>query len=211
MLWRTAFFALGMALATAPNCAVAQPVLRREVTFSAGGLALVPSAYGDAVEAFGRPRPTWGVQLDTQVFVVRGPSWSLGPRFGWSGWWLDWRDIERCQPSFPLHDGTMSIQLFDLGGVARYIAYDTRRPRGTRIHFDFEGSFVLGAITVARVTQMVVAPRVGVSAFVGWRIDHGLIGFRLGGQYVPWDGGGGSPWDPAFGGVFLGLAGGWSR
>lgn len=62
-----------------------------------------------------------------------------------------------------------------------------------------EAGGLLGDASLGKVAQRVMSMRVGGSAMFGWFIEDPriFIGIRTAASYIPWNGGGGSFWDPA--------------
>jgi hypothetical protein len=193
----------------APGRVVATP-LRHELGFAAEGVAWFGSAYADALQAFDRDPVPIGPALSVRYVRPLG-SWALlGVRGGWA-----WRhasvDVGAASTRNPV--GPVGMHLGDAGAVLRLMTLSSSAgQRPLRVQLDLEAGVVVGAVTSLGVSQAVVAPRFALSVLLGQplRSDVGYLGLRVGAQYVPWDGAGGSATDPAFAGFLFGVEGGFA-
>lgn len=187
-----------------------------EITAGGSLVSTTSSAYRRALADFNRTAPDWGSQFDLHVHFASTRWWRFGVRAGWTRFTSEpvvglAGSVAPYNRDAPLASGTMTFDLVDLDGVARFFLKAPAREPSPRLHIDFEAGLVVGGATLHGVTQALVAPRLGLSFFVGWQDTQVMFGLRFGAQYVPWHGAGGSVFDPAFAGLLFGFEVGWSR
>jgi len=189
------------------GAALAGPVA--DVSLSADLVVWTPSDYAETLRVFDRVPPSVGFQVAARGARLVRPWLAIGGRLGWA---MASAEVDAQSamgtdnPAAP-----MQFHLFDAGALVRVLYAGGQRERGgLRLHTDLEAGAVLGNVSTGGVTQRWVRPRVDLSLFVGWqgRSPDLYVGARFGYQYVPWDGAGGSAFDPAFSGFHVGVEGG---
>ena len=190
---------------TAASPALAQTAPWAEATIELGAQATFASDYSNTLAIFDH-RPL-GVAIQGAGRFLRAPtSWvRVGARAGYLH-----ASSSATADAPGGSTGAISVDLADLGAVVRFVP-----SRATSFRFDCELSagLFLGSVGYRGVGQLAVGPRLGASIFLGYaaRPKGLIVGARLGLVYAPWDGAGGSAWDPAFSGITLGLEAGASR
>ncbi len=178
-----------------------------ELSLAASAAFWLPSDYHETLRAFDRDPASVGGMLDLRLLRALGPSSRLGGRIGWAT--TGAAPAAGNASGFDANAG-LRFHLFDAAFVYRYVWLSSPRGSGLRVHLDGEVGLVLGSVSMRGVTDRWVAPRLGAAVFLGrqWTEKSCYFGMRAGVQYAPWDGAGGSGFDPVFGAVHLGLEGG---
>lgn len=193
-----------LALLAASSSAWGLPVPRPfEASGELGAVIFTPSAYRDALAAFGQEGPRVGVQLAARGLWGVAAHLRLGFRAGYT--------FSAAGPSAPAGDlGTaiassdsVSFHLVDAGAVLRW---STASSTGPRFALDLEAGPALNVIAWRGTTSVVGVPRLGVAMLLGAQPTGLIVSGRLGFQWVPSGGAGGLNFaDPAFAGFTLGL------
>lgn len=174
-----------------------------EASGELGAVIFTPSAYRDALAAFGQEGPRVGLQLAARGLWGVAAHLRLGFRAGYT--------YSAAGPSAPTGDlgtaiassDTVSFNLVDAGAVLRWA---TASATGPRFALDLEAGPALNVTTWRGTTSAAGVPRFGVALLLGARPTGLIVSARLGFQWVPSGGAGGLNFtDPAFAGFTLGL------
>lgn len=177
-----------------------------DASISVGGVALLPSDYDETLRIFDHAPLSGAVSSALRVTRSLLPWASIGGRLGWL--WTS--SAVRGDPSDPSASplSSMSFNVVDLSAVLRLVATPSRvATGGARVHVDVEAGASLGMISMSSVTQRWVRPRVAAGLFAGYQDARVPLyfGARVGVEYVPWNGAGGSDTDPVFSGPTAGI------
>jgi len=177
-----------------------------ELSLSTSVMVWLPSDYEETLRAFDRTPLGPGFLLDFRVLRPLSPQSRLGGRVGWVT-----TESTRADTTAGFNTASsLRYHLFDAGAVYRYVWLRAPQGQGMRVHWDVEAGLVVGSATMLGVAQRWVSPRLATAVFLGrqWTPQSLYFGVRVGMQYVPWDGAGGSAFDPAFAAFHVGLEGG---
>jgi len=193
-----------IALTLAVRGAAAQPLPRIEAAIELGVQSFQSSDYGEVLSAFDHAPLRWGFQANAHVLRVLTPRLRVGGRAGYL------HTSSSSQGSSPgAAAEPLVVNLGDLGATLRVVVTNPRAT-GLSVDLGLDVGMLVGSIDYRNVGQLVVAPRIAPSLFVGYaRRPRGLLlGARVGYVAAPWDGAGGSGWDPVFSGFSIGVEAG---
>ncbi len=169
---------------------------RVRISGEVGFAVFLPSRYGEALGLFGHGHLAVGTSLAVRATTRLAEVVVLGGRAG-----LLHTGSLRAAPAAVHYNLVDASVVFGLG---------TRwRPRRDSVLVEavLEAGGVLGDASLNDVGQRITSLRLGGSALVGWNFNHWdlYLGVRSSGSYTPWNGAGGSFWDPAFANVTAAL------
>ncbi len=204
-------FAIAAAVFLVPVCpATAQvapapgtpPRRRIEITFAGGVHYPVRSDYQRTLTVLDRTPFLFGATFAARGYTVPRPWIRIGARLGF----LRMVSLGPADERSPSGAGAdLAFDVADLAASVRLVGLVRNEHDAFRADVTADAGVAFGAATLRGVNQWLVAPIVGISGFAGYESvpDGAVVGFRMGVQYVPWNGAGGNPFDPALAGAYM--------
>lgn len=166
------------------------PIERLRVSGEVGFVVFFSSHYSRSLRLFSYGQLAVGTALAARATMRSHGVLIYGGRLGW------------------LHTGTtdattlgaIHYNIVDVSGVFGLATRQRARVDSLRAELVAEAGGILGDASLNEVSQLVASLRLGGSAMLGWFMSSvsAYVGLRIAGSYIPWNGAGGSFWDPTF-------------